>query len=86
MTKKSLEGSEKQVEALGNILKDKEEEVSKLKKLLRQAKKDAIKEYRNSDALLYELGGSFVDGIDDCLRQVRVSFLDLDLSQISIDA
>ena len=86
MTKKSLEESEKQVEALGNILKDKEEEVSKLKKLLRQAKKDTIKEYRNSDALLYKLGGSFVDGIDDCLRQVRVSFLDLDLSQISIDA
>ena len=68
MTKKSLEESEKQVEALGNILKDKEEEVSKLKKLLRQAKKDTIKEYRNSDALLYELGGSFANGFDDCLR------------------
>ena len=67
MMKKSLEESEKQAEALGNILKDKEEEISKLKKLLCQAKEDAIKEYRNSNALLYELGGSFVDGINDCL-------------------
>lgn len=32
MTKKSLEESEKQAEVLGNILKDKEDEISKLKK------------------------------------------------------
>lgn len=68
MTKKSLEESEKQAEVLGNILKDKKEEIFKLKKQLCQAKEDAIKEYRNSDALLYELGGSFANGFDDCLR------------------
>nr|XP_023926287.1 probable pectinesterase 29 [Quercus suber] len=45
--KKSLEESEKQAEALGNILKDKEKEISKLKKKLRQANKDAIKEYHH---------------------------------------
>jgi len=86
MTKKSLEELEKQAEVLGNILKDKEDKISKLKKQLCQAKEDAIKEYCNSDALLCELGGSFADGFDDCLRQVKASFPDLDLSQISIDA
>nr|POE56126.1 hypothetical protein CFP56_63272 [Quercus suber] len=32
-----------------------------------------------------ELGGSFVDGFDDCFRQVKASFPNLDLSHISID-
>ena len=43
-------------------------------------------EYRDSDTLLNELGGSFVDGFDDCFHQVKASFLDLDLSHISIEA
>ena len=86
MTKKSLEESEKQAKALGNILKNKEDEISKLKKQLHRAKEDTIKEYRNSDASLYKLGGSFVDGFDNCLHQVKASFPILDLSQISIDA
>ena len=43
-------------------------------------------EYRDSDALLKELGGSFVDSFDDCFHQVKASFLDLDLSHISIEA
>ena len=67
------------------VLKDKEEEISQSKKQLRQAKEDAIKEYHNADALLAELGGSFIDGFDDCLRQVKASFPDLDLSHITID-
>ena len=78
MRKKSLEESEKQVEALGNILKDKKDVISKLKKQLYWAKKDAINEYRNSNALLYELGSSFANGFDDCLCQVKASFSDLD--------
>ena len=43
-------------------------------------------EYRDSDTLLKELGGSFVDSFDDCFHQVKASFLDLDLSHISIEA
>ena len=39
-------------------------------------------EYRDSDTLLKELGGSFVDGFDDCFHQIK----DLDLSHISIEA
>ena len=74
-----------QTEALKKVLKDKEDEISKSKKQLCQAKEDAIKEYCDFDALLTELGSSFADGFDDYLRQVRASFPDLDLSHITID-
>ena len=33
-----------------------------------------------------ELGGSFAKGFDDCLRQVKASHPNLDLSNINIDA
>ena len=55
------------------------------KSQLCHAKEVAIKEYRDSDDLLRELGGSFTDGFDDCIRQVKASFPDLDLSLVSID-
>ena len=71
---------------LKEILKDKEREISEAKIQLRQAKEDAIREYRDFDALLKELGGSFADDFDDCFRQVKTSFPNLDLSYISIDA
>ena len=50
------------------------------------AKEDMVKEFRDFDAFLYELGNCFADGFNDCLRQVKASFLDMDLSQISIEA
>ena len=37
------------------MLKDKEDEISKSKKELHQAKEDVIKEYHDSDAFLVEL-------------------------------
>ena len=37
---------------------------------LRQAKEVAVREYRDSDALLSELGDSFLQGFDDALHQV----------------
>ena len=83
--KKLLEEVEAQMEALKKVLKDKEDEISKSKKQLYQAKEDVIKEYHDSDALLTELGSSFADGFNDCLRQVRAAFPDLDLSHITID-
>ena len=75
-----------QVEALKKILKDKEAEISKAKGHLCQAKEDAVREYRDSDALLKELGGSFADDFENCFRHVKASFLNLDLLHISIDA
>ena len=74
------------MEELKKVLKDKENEISKSKKQLRQAKEDAIKEYRDSDALLAKLGNSFANDFDDCLCQVKASFPDLDLSHITINA
>lgn len=74
------------MEMLRKVLKDKEDEISKLKKQIRQAKEDTIQEYRDSNALKKELDESFADGFDDCFRQVKTSFSDLDLSYISINA
>ena len=86
LTNKLLEESEAQVQALKEVLKDKESEISEAKSQLRQAKKDAVWEYHNSDTLLKELGVFFSDNFDDCFCQVKVSFLDLDLSHVSINA
>ena len=41
-------------------------------------------EYRDSDALLSELGVSYNDGFDDALRQVKALYLELDLSSVNI--
>ena len=86
MTKQLLKKAEAQVKALKKILKDKEAKISEAKNQLCHAKDAAINEYRDSDDLLRELSGSFADGFDDCKCQVKVSFLDLDLSHINIDA
>ena len=62
------------------MLKEKEGELSLLRKQVRHAKKDTIQEFRDFDAFLYELGSCFVDGFNDCPRQVKASFPDMDLS------
>ena len=71
---------------LKKVLADKEKEITEAKDWLRQAKDEAIREYRDSDALLAELGGSFAEGFGDCLCQVKTSYLNLDLFNINIDA
>ena len=86
LTGKLLEKSEVQVKALKEILKDKEKEILEAKIQLRQAKENAIREYHDFDTLLKELGGFFADEFDDCFRQVKTSFPNLDLSHISINA
>ena len=86
LTGKLLEKSEVQVKALKEILKDKEKEILEAKIQLRQAKENAIREYHDFDTLLKELGGFFANEFDDCFRQVKTSFPNLDLSHISIDA
>ena len=45
----------------------------------------AIREYNNFDALLSELGDSFLQGFDDALRQVKKAYPDLDVSNIKVD-
>ena len=45
-----------------------------------------MREYLDSKAYLTELSGTYVDGFNDCLHQVKASFLDLDLAHVSIVA
>ena len=52
---------------------------------LRQAKEVAVREYRDSDALLSELGDSFLQGFDDAFHQVKKAFPDLDVSNIKVE-
>ena len=64
-------------EELKKILVDKEND-------LRQAKERAVQEYRDSDALLSELGVSYNDGFDDALRQAKALYPKLDFSSVNI--
>ena len=68
------------------VLEDKEKEITNTKDRLYQVKEEAIREYRDFDALLTELGGSFAKGFDDALLQVKASYPDLDVSHVNIDA
>ena len=69
---------QKMTEELKAVMEDKEDE-------LRLAKEKAIKEYRDSDALLTELGVSYNDGFDDALRQAKALYPKLDFSAININ-
>ena len=66
-------------------LEIKEKEIQDLKEMIRQAKKVAIREYRDSDALLGELADSFLQGFDDSLCQIKRAYSDLDVSMIKVD-
>ena len=59
----------------------KEKEMQDFKDGLHQAKEV----YRDFDALLSELGDSFLQGFDDALRQVEKAYLDLDVSNIKVE-
>ena len=66
-------------------MEKKEKEIQDLKDKLRQAKEAAIHEYRDSDALLSELGDSFLQGFDDTLRQVKKAYPNLDVSNVKVE-
>ena len=59
------------------VLEDKEND-------LRLAKERAVQEYRDSDALLSELGVSYNDRFDDALRQAKALYPKLDFSTVNI--
>ena len=66
------------VEELKAVLEDKEDE-------LRLAKEKAVQEYRDSDALLTELGSSYTDGFEDALRQAKALYPKFDFSAVDIN-
>ena len=68
---------QKMTEELKLVLEDKEND-------LHLAKKRAIQEYCDSDALLSELGVSYNDGFNDALRQAKALYPKLDFSAVNI--
>ena len=64
-------------EELKKTLKNKEKEV-------RQAKGVSVLKYRDSDALIVELGVSYNDGFDDAFRQAKALYPKLDFSSVNI--
>ena len=84
LSEKTRKEFEQRTEEAEKALKGKEDEVKDLKKKLRQAREDAVNEYRDSKALLKELGGSFLQGFDDALRQIKKAYPDLDVSMITV--
>ena len=84
MTKQKLKLAEqardefqKLTEELKKTLEDKEKEV-------RQAKEAAMLEYRDSDALIAELGVPYNDSFNDALRQAKALYPKLDFSSVNI--
>ena len=75
---------EQRMEEVKKALEDKYKEVQDLKDQLRQAKEVAVREYRNSDALLSELRDSYLEGFKDALRQVKKAYPDLDMYNIKV--
>ena len=63
----------------------KDKEIQDLKEKLYQAKEVAVQEYRDFDALLAELGDSFLQGFDDALRQFKKAYPALDVSMINVN-
>ena len=66
-------------------LEGKETDIKNLKDGLRQAKEVAVREYRDSNALILELGDSFLQGFEDALRQVNKAYPNLDVSNIKME-
>ena len=69
---------QRMTEELKTVLEDKENE-------LRLAKEKAVQEYRDSDALLTELGTSYNDGFDDALHQAKALYPKFDFSAFNIN-
>ena len=76
---------EQKTDEAGKALEVKEKEIQDLKEKLCQAKEVVVREYRDSDTLLGELGDSFLQGFDDALRQVKKAYPELDVSMINVD-
>ena len=76
---------EQKTDEAGKALEVKEKEIQDLKEKICQAKEVVVREYRESDTLLGELGDSFLQGFDDALRQVKKAYPELDVSMINVD-
>ena len=73
------------MEEAKKALEGKDKEIQDLKDGLRQAKEVAVREYRDSEAFLLELGDSFLQSFDDALRQVKKIYPVPDVSNIKVE-
>ena len=76
---------EQKTDEAKKALEVKDKEIQDLKEKLCQAKEAAVREYCDSDALLSELGESFLQGFDDAFRQFKEAYPALDVSMIKVD-
>ena len=68
VTRKALEELETQAEAPKKVLKDKEGEISLLRKQIHQTKEDGETKFHNFDCFLTKLGGYYSNGFNECLH------------------
>ena len=85
LSEKERKDLEHRTKEMKKVLEGKDKKIKDLKGQLRQAKEEVIREYRDSDALLSELGSSFLEGFEDALRQVQKAHLGLDLSSVKLE-
>ena len=76
---------EQKMDEARKALEVKDKEIQDLKEKLCQAKEAAVREYRDSDTLLSELGDSFPQDFDDALHQFKEAYPTLDVSMIKVD-
>ena len=76
---------EQKTDEARKALEVKDKEIQDLKEKLRRNKEAAVREYRDSNALLSELGESFLQGFDDALRQFKEAYPVLDVFMIKVD-
>ena len=85
LSERARKDLEQSMEEAKKALEGKDKEVKDLEDRLRRAKEVAIREYRDSDALLSELGDSFLQGFDDAFHQVKTTYPDLDISNVKVE-
>ena len=85
LLEKARKSLEQVTEEAKKTLKSKDKEIEELKNEVRQAKDIAVREYRDSDALITELGDSFHQGFVDAIRQVKQAYPDLDVSKFKVE-
>ena len=85
LSEKARKSLEQVTEEAKKALESKDKEIVELKNEVRQAKDAAVREYRDSDALITELGDSFHQGFMDALCQVKQAYPDLDISKFKVE-
>ena len=85
LLEKARKSLEQVTEEAKKTLESKDKEIEELKNEVRQAKDIAVREYRDSDALITELGDSFHQGFMDAIYQVKQAYPDLDVSKFKVE-